>query len=284
MIWKCMKLCKIFIKKCKKDNISAFAAQSALFLLLSLIPFLMVFSSLLKYTVVSEAILLSLVNEIMPEYISPFMVSIINEVYHEPVGLISVTAVMAIWSAAKGVEHVAAGLNRINGIGETRNWLMRRFWAVIYTAVFLVSIAAALVLWVFGNTIQQILREYIPFLSRATEGIFHFRGLILFCILSFVFAVLYATLPNKREMKGQKLTLRSQLPGAVLCTAAWYLFSAGIAVYVDYFNGFSMYGSLTTIVLVMLWLYFGMYIMMLCAEVNGIRSHCHKIVEGNAIF
>ena len=40
------------------------------------------------------------------------------------------------------------------------------------------------------------------------------------------------------------------------------------SVYVDYFNGFSMYGSLTTIALIMLWLYFCMYIMMMSAEVN----------------
>jgi len=39
---------------------------------------------------------------------------------------------------------------------------------------------------------------------------------------------------------------------------------------VDYFNGFSMYGSLTTIALIMLWLYFCMYIMMMSAEVNVI--------------
>ena len=47
-------------------------------------------------------------------------------------------------------------------------------------------------------------------------------------------------------------------------------FSIGVSIYVDYFNGFSMYGSLTTIALIMLWLYFCMYIMMMSAEVNVI--------------
>ena len=81
-------------------------------------------------------------------------------------------------------------------------------------------------------------------------------------ILILFFAVVFKMLPNR------KATLRSQLPGAVLCTLAWYAFSFGLSVYVNYFNGFSMYGSLTTIVLIMLWLYFCMYIMMLCAEIN----------------
>ena len=47
-----------------------------------------------------------------------------------------------------------------------------------------------------------------------------------------------------------------------------YVFSFGLSIYVDYFNGFSMYGSLTTIALIMLWLYFCMYIMMMAVEFN----------------
>ena len=130
MIWKWLKHTKIFIGKCRKDNIGAFASQAAFFLLLSLIPFLMVFSSLLKYTFVSEATLLRYVNALVPEYISPFVISIINEVYHKSVGIVSVTAIAAIWSAAKGVQHIAAGFNVIYGVNETRNLFVRRFWAI----------------------------------------------------------------------------------------------------------------------------------------------------------
>lgn len=266
---KWIKIIKIFAGKCKRDHIDAFAAQSAFFLLLSLIPFLMMLGSMLQYTVVSEATLLRFVNELMPEYIAPFVISIINEVYHKSVGIVSVTAVTAIWSAAKGVQYVTEGLNLIYGVSETRGWFVRRFWAVVYTAVFLVAVVAALVLLVFGNAIQGILAEYVPLFVQATKLLFQFRGLIMLGVMSGLFTVFYKTLPNDKMLpKEHRLTLRNQFPGAALCAVAWYLFSFGISVYVDYFNGFSMYGSLTTVVLVMLWLYFGMYIMMFCAEIN----------------
>lgn len=268
MIWKWTKNVKVFVEKCIKDNIGAFAAQSAFFLLLSLIPFLMVFSSLLQYTVVSEATLLKYVNGLIPEYISPFVISVIHEVYHKSVGIVSVTAAAAVWSAAKGVQHMAAGLNVIYGVNETRNWLVRRFWAVIYTLVLMISIVAALVLLVFGKSIQGMLAGYVPLFAQATDLLFRMRGVIMLLLLSCVFTVLYKTLPNNKAITEHKPTLKNQFFGAVLCALIWYLFSAGISVYLEYFNGFSMYGSLTTIVLVMLWLYFGMYIMMLCAEVN----------------
>ena len=257
-----------FAEKCKKDHIGAFAAQSAFFLLLSLIPFLMVFSSLLQYTVVSEAPLLKYVNSLAPEYIAPFIVSIIHEVYHKSVGIVSATAVAAIWSAAKGIQSIAEGFNCIYEVKETRNWLARRFWAVVYTLVFMVSIIAALVLLVFGKSIQGMLVGYVPILSQAANLLFRLRGIIVLFVLSLVFTVFYKTLPNGKGMEKYKLTFKNQFPGAIFCALAWYLISAGISVYLDYFNGFSMYGSLATIVLVMLWLYFGMYSMLLCAEMN----------------
>lgn len=81
-------------------------------------------------------------------------------------------------------------------------------------------------------------------------------------LLILFFDVVFKTLPNR------KLSFQSQIPGAVICGVAWYVFSFGLSIYVDYFNGFSMYGSLTTIALIMLWVYFCIYIMMMSAEVN----------------
>lgn len=256
------------MEKCKNDHIGAFAAQTAFFLLLSLIPFLMVFSALLQYTPVTEGALLGLIRSLMPAYIAPFAISIVDEIYHKPIGIVSATAAAAVWSAARGVQHMAAGLNAIHGVQETRSWLTRRIWAVVYTAVLLLSIVAALVLLVFGNGIQQILAEQMPVFAHATELLFRLRSLLMLGAMSCVFTVFYKTLPNTKGAQGYRLTLRSQFPGAVLCAVIWYFCSVAISVYLEYFDGFSMYGSLTAVVLVMLWLYAGMYIMLLCAQIN----------------
>ena len=63
--------------------------------------------------------------------------------------------------------------------------------------------------------------------------------------------------------------LRKQLPGAVFAAIGWMIVSWIFSVYVDIFKGFSdMYGSLTTIVLIMLWMYFCMYCILLGGELN----------------
>lgn len=264
MIWKIVGNVKFFLDKCKRDNINAFAAQSAFFIILSSIPFLMVFSSLLKYTPVTESMIMSIVNQTMPDYVAPFFISVINEVYNKSVGIVSLAAIVAVWSAAKGVQYMANGLNIINDILETRNWFILRFWAIIYTVVFVLAIVITLVLLVFGKTLKNLVVACIPIMGHATEVVIGLRSLIMLAILIVFFAVVFKMLPNRNA------PLRTQLPGAVLCAVAWYVFSFGLSVYVGYFNGFSMYGSLTTIVLIMLWLYFCMYIMMMCAEINVI--------------
>ena len=233
MIWKIIGNVMSFMGKCKRDKINAYSAQSAFF-------------------------------RVMPEYIAPFLISLIDEVYNRSAGIISITAIVAIWSAAKGVQYMTDGLNSVNDLEETRNWLVLRMWAVVYTVIFLVAIVFTLLVIVFGNSLQKLASQYIPLLRHAVDLLAHFRGLIMLVMLIVFFDVIFTALPNK------KLTFKSQLPGAAICGVAWYIFSIGVSIYVDYFNGFSMYGSLTTIALIMLWLYFCMYIMMMSAEVNVI--------------
>lgn len=255
---------KIFTDKCNRNNIGAFAAQAAFFILLSAIPFLLVFSSLLQYTPVTQTDVLSIVDHVTPTYISPLLTGVIDEVYSRTIGIISITALVAIWAAGKAIQYMTTGLNEVNDIYETRNWFVVRFWSVVYTLILVIAMIILLVFLVFANRLQDMLLDrggLLPLLIGIRPL---FRGLIVFGILIGIFTLLFKTLPNK------KLTFGSQLPGAVICALAWYIFSFGLSIYVNYFHGFSMYGGLTTIVLLMIWLYFCMYIMLLCAEANVI--------------
>lgn len=263
-MWNIIGKVRIFLEKCRKDNVSAFASQAAFFILMSIIPFIMLFISLVQYTPVTESMIMEMVNKVMPSYISPFLISIIHEMYNRSVGIVSVTAVAAIWSAAKGIQYLTNGLNTVYDIKETRNWIFLRLRAIVYTLILLISIVASLTLMVFGNSLQKILLKSVPFISEMTGIIIRLRSLILLVVLIVFFAVLYKMLPNR------KASIRGQLPGSIMSAVGWSVLSFGLSVYVDEFNGFSMYGSLTTIVLVMLWLYFGMYILLLSAEINNI--------------
>lgn len=263
---------KGFVLACQDDDITAYAAQSAYFTLLSLIPFLLFFGAMLKFTPVSLEFLEKGVTLLLPDYLSVFLVSMIRETYETSVGLISVSGIVAIWSAGKGIQYLTDGLNRMYDLEETRSWIRLRFWAVIYTFIMIFSIVLMLVLLVFGRTLQHWLVDFFPAVAVITSVLMRLKSLIGIGGLTFIFALFYWAFPNRRGDSTKRITYIWQLPGACFSAAAWYIFSFGISVYVDYFHGFSSYGSLTTIVLLMFWLYSCMYILMVGAEINHLYA------------
>lgn len=252
-----------FTRKIKQDNIGAYAAQAALFFIMSVIPFLLVLLSLLRFTPVKEAMVLSAIELVSPGYVSSFVVSIVDEVYHNSGGILFISLVFAVYSAAKTIQSLRYGLNIVYEIDETRNWFILRLRAMAETFALIVAILLLMVLLMFGQQIQSVIVQYAPIVSVITATILKLRFLILFFVLIGIFVAIYKVLPNRPA------TFRSQLVGAVGCSVAWYVFTFGVSIFVNYFNAFSLYGSLTTLVLIMFWLYFAMYIFLVCGEINN---------------
>ena len=126
------------------------------------------------------------------------------------------------------------------------------------------AIILSLVVLVFGNSLHKVAVEYAPILTYVTEIILRLKGIVAIGILAVLFMVLYRFVPNR------KVRLFRQAPGALFSAVCWYVFSIVFSLYVEYSPGLiNMYGSLTTIVLVMLWLYFCMYIILIGAEINS---------------
>ncbi len=62
------------------------------------------------------------------------------------------------------MQSLTNGLNSIYHVHETRNWLITRMYAVVYTFLFSIAIIASLLLLVLGNQIQIMAGKYVPFL------------------------------------------------------------------------------------------------------------------------
>ena len=70
-------------------------------------------------------------------------------------------------------------------------------------------------------------------------------------------------------MPGHKITFKSQIPGAIFSSIALIVISFVFSKYLDIFKGFSItYGSLTALMLIMMWTYTCFYVIFLGAEIN----------------
>ena len=258
------------VDKCQKDHIDAYAAQTAFFFIMSLVPLVIFFISLIQYTPITETMLLHWTGMYLPDYIQPFAVTILDEVYTNSVGFVSTSAIVSVWSAGKGIYYLTNGLDVVHGVEEKRNWFLLRIKSIFITFLFLLAIIAFMLLVVFGHLLENILLVYVPMIGMIVSAVLEIRFLIVFPMMTLFFVSIYQGLPNRKAILSKNISIREQLPGAVLCTLAWYLLSVGISIYVSYFHGFSMYGSLTTIILLMFWVYFCMYLLMFFAEFNEI--------------
>ncbi|MBQ1506807.1 MAG: YihY/virulence factor BrkB family protein [Ruminococcus sp.] len=257
-----------FIKKISGDNVFAIAGQSAFFLLLSAVPLAMFMVSMMQNLHIPFDVVDNALGKIFTGQVISEISSFLSDAYQSAVGISIVTIAVTLWSAAKGVHAVINGMNRICGTYENRNWLLLRIRAMIYTVVLLVIIAATLLIVVLGSTINGWLSPYLRYLPKIVENVFHLRYIIVFVYLTVLFALVYRNLPNLCKSERRKYGFMFHLPGAVLCAASWIVLSLGISIYVDDFNGFSLYGGLARIAVIMVWLYFCMVCLMLGAEIN----------------
>lgn len=260
---------KAFLGKLKEDKVSAFAAQTAFFVILSFLPFLMFLLTLLKFLPVTAETLLGAAESFFPPAIHKFIGVLVEEVFEKTSGtLLSISVVAALWSASRGFLVIIQGLNTVYGNKETRNYFVLRFLSVIYTLIFAVVLILTLVLLVFGNQIYLYLQNRIPVLEYMAVLVICIRTVVFFFVLALFFLALYLLIPNRRARFAE------ELPGAILSAAGWFGFSYLYSFYIDRMSDFSaMYGSLTAITLCMFWLYACMYIMLIGAEVNVVASN-----------
>lgn len=272
-----IRLINAFGKKLDADHVAAYAAQAAFFIILSFFPFAMFLLTLLQFLPFSQTELITLVVQISPDYISEFLTPLIQEIYlNASPTLLSITVIAAIWAASKGFLSLSRGLNSVYNIHETRNYILLRIRAMIYTLIFALLLILLLALFVFGNQIALWISGHFPAIDKFALVIISARTVAGMAILMLFFLILYKFIPNR------KTRLLHELPGAVLSAAGWVGFSFLYSFYIDNMSNMSAtYGSLTAIVLLMLWLYACMFILFLGAELNDVLEN--PVVHSNAL-
>ncbi len=254
--------------KCLHDNIFAIAGQSAFFMILSSVPLSMFIVSILQNLNISVELIESVFSGIFSEQIVNEVSYFLTNAYKNTVGISLITLLITLWSAAQGIHAITNGLNRIYDAYENRNWFFLRIRAMFYTIAFFAIILVSFVIIGLGSTINKLLSPYLKYLPDIVALIYHLRYILIFLFLVVLFALVYRNFPNVSRKQHREYGIKYQLPGAFLCTLSWYVLSLGISIYVDYFNGFSIYGGLATLAGVMIWLYFCMVCLMICAEIN----------------
>ncbi len=240
-----------FIQHFSDRKVSIHAAQVAFFILVSIFPFLMFLITLVQHTSLSEETILRIVEEIVPGDLSTLVMDWLRETYEHASGaVLSITVIFTLWAASKGFSGIIYELEEIYEIKERRGFIGRRIHSLLDTLVFTLMLIISMALLVYGNQIVQLIHRLFPVLSNLNLILLLLRSAVALLIFTLYFLVLYRFVPNHRSK------FRDELPGAGTAAFLWILFSYLYSLYIDYHSSFSsVYGSLTYVVLLMLWMY-----------------------------
>lgn len=272
-ISKRMKQFNMILKNSGDDHISEYSAQCSYYTILSFIPFVILLITLIQYTNIQQQTLFDAISKIIPSSMNEFVIGIVREVYSKSIGTISVSIIFTLWSAGKGLFALTKGLHSVYNTGEDsgKSVIYLRIMALIETVIFIVLIMLGMVLLVFGNSLKSLMQQHFG----ALEDFSTFSQVVT--ELGFILATFIIFLFLYRFMPKHKVTFKSQIPGAIFGALALNIISFVFSKYLDIFKGFSItYGSLTTLMLIMMWTYSCFYSLFLGAELNKTIKNIRK--------
>ena len=231
-------------------HVSMLAAGASFFIILSVVPLLTLVLTLLRYLPLTLQDLLDMLERVLPAALMGMAEGFLRELYTTPLAaVVSVTVIVALWSASRGVFGIINGINTILGSDEHRSYLRRRLTAILYTFLMIIALFLTLGLQVFGRTLLSLIDRRDIRILEAIAQLIQQRNLFTMAMLTLLFTAIYAFFPAKH------MRLRHVFPPALLTAIGWLIFSYLFSIYVEYGGGSRFYGSMTTVILGMLWLY-----------------------------
>lgn len=257
-----------FLKKASDDSVAAYAAQVAFFVMLSFFPFIMLMVMIASKLSFMNATVVGYILNVVPSGLESYVGFVIDDVVNSNIhSFTTITAIVSLWSAAKGIQALTNGLNKIYDVEKTRNFIIVRLMCAIYTLIFMLLCLVAIVLHAFGSQIAKDVIEEYPSLANATLLILSMKSVFTYVIIFVFLLLIYYQLPNR---KGR---VRHELSGAGLAALAWMFMTNAFSLYVKYAaDNSKMYGSMTSLILLIIWLYVGMQIVLFGAEINYYMS------------
>lgn len=248
-----------------ENHLPAYASQASFFIIISAVPFLMLFFSVLRLFIpLDEAMMTKLVMGFLPNQVEDFAKKIIGEMYSNvSVSVISITTIALLWAAAKGVKSIVTGLKNIYGTATSIDFILNIVLSLLYTLIFIAVLLLTIAVLIFGRIINELIFTELPVIKSIINNILGFRNILFLLPLTLFFSLSYKFLAKNR------LPFHKHLFGAFLSALGWMIFSFFFSLYVDNFSNYSyIYGSLTAVVLLMLWLYACMTMFLLGAQAN----------------
>lgn len=268
---------KGFYERMEKVDVFGLAAQLAYFFLLSLFPFLLFLINLIGFFPVEQEIIMDTLIDYAPAEVYELIESNIDSLLAvQNGGLLSVGIIGTLWAASNGVNAVRKALNRAYGIHPDKIFIVYRLLSILLTIGMFFVVIVALLLQVFGRAIGEYFFSWFGFSAEFLQTWETFRWVSSSLIFFIVLTALFKLAPHR------KVYLRHVVWGALFSTVGFQLVSWAFSFYVSSLRNYSAtYGSLGTVIVLMIWFYLFGIIVLIGGVLNAsLHERAVKQAEG----
>ena len=251
-----------------QDTLLNKASSLAYSFMLALFPGIIFLFTLIPYIPVNhfQETLLRLLSSILPFNAYMALQTTIEDIIkNQNVSLLSIGFLSALYFATNGVSTLMRAFNNSSLVVEKRSWFKRRMVALTLTVVISVSLLVAIVIMIAGQDVIRFIQHHLA--SKSHFWIYLIilsRWIIIVTIFFTTISLLYRYGPS------HKLKWNFLSPGSVLATVLAILTSLGFTYYINNFSSYNkIYGSIGTLIVVMLWLYLNSLILLIGFELNA---------------
>ena len=258
-----------FFKELSKDSLVNKASSLAYTFMLAIFPGIIFLFTLIPFIpkrIGFQDQLMVLLQLILPAQAYKAFEATLSEIIKIQNGkLLSFGIILSVFFATNGMHSLMNAFNKSSLVVETRTWLKQRLIALVLTFV----LAVSLIITIGAMTVGEIALNYI------NKGL-HIKGHFIVYIIDIsrwaLLGILYFVTISILYRYGPANTKKWRFfsPGSWLATILAFLTIWGFSFYINHFGSYNkVYGSIGTLIVIMIWLYLNSLILLIGFELNA---------------
>ncbi|GAB3551515.1 YihY/virulence factor BrkB family protein [Noviherbaspirillum agri] len=258
------------VKDFLDDDMTTYASALAYQVFFSIFPFIIFLIALLGFLNLSSFFdwLREQAQLLLPQQAMEPVNQVINDLQQEKGGLMSIGVIVALWSASAAVRATMNALNVAYDVKEGRPAWKLYPLSILYTIGLAALMILATVLLVVGPEAVQWVARYVRMEDLFVTLWTWLRWPAALILLTLVVAIVYYVAPDA-EQKFRFIT-----PGATFAVLVWVAASVAFNFYVSNFSDYNAtYGSIGTIIVLLLYFFISAAVMLFGAEINAVIEH-----------
>lgn len=273
-----------FFKEIAKDTLVNKASSLAYNFMLAIFPAIIFLFTLIPYIpkrIGFQETLMSLLALVLPNNAFNAFETTINEIVNIQNGsLLSLGFFLSIFFSTNGVHKLMVAFNKSSLVVETRTWLKQRLVAVILTFIIAFSVIVCIAAMAISEILLNYLKEELHYKGQLTVYIILLTRWTLLGVLYFItVSILYRYGPAHAK-KWHFFSAGSWLSTILAFVTMW-----GFSFYINNFSSYNkIYGSIGTLIVIMIWLYLNSLILLIGFELNAsvdLSKRSVKIIRPN---